>query len=95
MRACAHRELERHVDDAVRCPPIIPTPSIRQGARVGLGHEVLRLRRPAIDLNGEPERPVVPQAVEGGRYLHGDGYAPALGVEEVEVVLAAETDGMQ
>ena len=95
MRARAHRELERHVDDAVRRPPIIPTPGVRQGAGVGLRHEVLRLCRPAVDLNGQPERPVVPQAVEGWRHLHGDGDGPALSVEEVEVILAADTDAMR
>ena len=91
MRARSHRERERHVDDAVRNPPIVPIPTTRQGTGVGLGHELLRLRRPAINLKCQSEGPVVSQVVEGRGDLDRDRDAPLLGVEEVEVVLAIET----
>ena len=89
--ASAHREGELHVDDVVGNPTIISAPTARQGTGVGLGHELLRLRRPAIDLKGQSEGPVVSQVVEGRRDLDRDRDAPLLGVEKVEVVLAIET----
>lgn len=86
-----HVQYDRHLNNAIRHPPIHPTP---WGRRVAppwrFRHEVRRLRLPVVDRERETKRARVSEPVQGGRDVRVDGDVPALmvGVEEIEVVFA-------
>ena len=92
MRARLNGQDDRHRDDTVRDPAVDATPTARDAPGHGRGDIVARLWRAIVDLEPEPQRAVVPKAVERGRDVRGDGDVPAAGVsvEQVEVVFAAD-----
>ena len=90
MRARLNGQDDRHRDDTVRDPSVDAAPPARDTPGHGRRDIVARLWRAIVDLEPEPQRAVVPEAIERGRDVRGDSHVPAalVSVEQVEVVFA-------